>query len=351
MSSLILYFKPFLIALIASLVLTKVIVEFGKKFAKGNNIDGKNAKLNFSNGRKNILRFGGVAIIASFIISIFLGGKLEFDSLKWGIVFSSLFILLFGIYDDLKNISWKKQLFGQLIVVIIMLYAGLTVDYIANPLGGAEFRLDQFEFTIFNSQFSILGSLFILFWIVGFMNVMNWLDGLDGLAGGVSLIGAVALFVISTSPLVDQPPLGIMTIIIAGSILGFLVYNKHPAKIFMGTSGSMFLGFILAVLAIFSGGKIATALLVMGFPILDAVWVVARRIKAGDSPFRGDARHLHYQLLKRGWPQKKIVLFVYFICFIFGAMAISFQSMGKALALFAIFLFMVAIVSYQSLRK
>lgn len=282
-------------------------------------------------------RFGGAAIIISFLLAIFLSGNLVFDDLKWGIIISSLVILFFGIYDDLKNLSWKKQFLGQLLIVIIMISAGLQVDYIANPFGGAEFRLDNYQLPITNYQLPILSSIFILFWIVGFMNAMNWLDGLDGLAGGVGFIGAITLFFLSISNLVNQPPMGIISIILAGAILGFLFFNFYPAKIFMGTSGSMFLGFILATLAIFSGGKIAAALLVMGFPILDAIWVIAQRIKSGKSPFRGDARHLHYRLLEKGWPQKKIVLFIYSICIIFGFSALIFQNINKLLALAILF--------------
>jgi len=342
MSSIILYLKPFLIALISSLVLTKTLILFARKYKLYDKI--KENKIH----KKNIARFGGVAIIISFLIAIFLSGDLVFDNLKWGMIISCIVILFFGIYDDLKNLSWKKQLLGQIIVVLIMIYTGLQVDYIANPFGGAEFRLDQIQYSILNTEYSILGSLFILFWIIGFMNVMNWLDGLDGLAGGVGFIGAITLFFLSISHLVNQPPLGIISIAVAGAILGFLFFNFYPAKIFMGTTGSMFLGFILAVLAIFSGGKIATALLIMGFPILDAVWVIAQRIKAGESPFKGDTRHLHYKLLERGWPQRRVVLFVYLICLSFGISAIVFQDLNKIFSLIVLFIFFYFILAKVS---
>ena len=331
--TILLYLKPFLIALISSLVFTKALILFGRKYKLYDKI--KENKIH----QKDIARFGGVAIIVSFLLAIFLSGDLVFDNLKWGMIISCIVILFFGLYDDLKNLSWKKQLLGQITVVLIMIYAGLQVDYIANPFGGAEFRLDILQYSVFGIESSVLGSLFILFWIIGFMNVMNWLDGIDGLAGGVGLIGAVTLFFLSISGLVNQPPLGIISIAVAGAILGFLFFNFNPAKIFMGTSGSMFLGFILAVLAIFSGGKIATALLIMGFPILDAVWVIVQRIKAGESIFKGDARHLHYKLLERGWSQKRVVLSVYFICIVFGVSAIVFQSLGKFLVLSVLFIF------------
>ena len=341
-TTILLYLKPFLVALIFSLIFTKTLILFGRKYKLYDEI--KENKIH----KKNIARFGGVAMIISFLIAIFLSGDLVFDSLKWGIVASSLVILFFGIYDDLKNLSWKKQLLGQFAVVVIMIYAGLSVDYIANPFGGSEFRLDQIQYSIFNIQYSVLGSLFILFWIIGFMNVMNWLDGLDGLAGGVGSIGMVTLFFLSISHLVNQPPLGIISIAVAGAVLGFLFFNFFPAKIFMGTSGSMFLGFILAVLAIFSGGKIATMLLIMGFPILDAIWVIVQRIKARESIFKGDTRHLHYKLLEKGWSQRKVVLFIYLICLSFGVSAIVFQSFGKILALAFLFVFFYAVLTAVS---
>ncbi len=339
-----LYLKPFLIALVLSLVLTGAFIKFGDKYKLYDKL--KENKIH----KKNIARFGGIAIIISFLAAVFFSGDLQFDNLKWGIVISSLLILFFGILDDLKNLSWKKQLLGQVTVVLIMIYAGLSIDYIANPFGGNEFRLDQVRYLVFGIEYSVLGSIFILFWIVGFMNIMNWLDGLDGLAGGVGLIGAITLFFLSISGLVNQPPLGIISIVLVGAILGFLFFNFYPAKIFMGTSGSMFLGFMLAVIAIFSGGKIATALLIMGFPILDAVWVIARRIKNKKSPFQGDKLHLHYQLLELGWSQKKVVLFIYSICLMFGISALAFQTAGKVLALTVLFILMVVIVFGLELR-
>jgi len=328
----------------AKIPLTRALIKFGDKYKLYDKL--KENKIH----KKNIARFGGVAIIISFLAAVFLSGDLQFDNLKWGIVISSLIILFFGVLDDLRNLSWKKQLLGQIAVVLIMIYAGLSVDYIANPFGGLEFRLDQIQYSIFNIQYSVFGSLFIFFWIIGFMNIMNWLDGLDGLAGGVGLIGAVTLFFLSISHLVNQPPLGIISIALVGAILGFLFLNFYPAKIFMGTAGSMFLGFILAVIAIFSGGKIATALLIMGFPILDAIWVIARRVKNKKSPFQGDKSHLHYQLLELGWSQKKVVLFIYSICLMFGVSALAFQTAGKILALAVLFVLMAVIVFGLELR-
>ena len=331
-----LYLKPFLISLLSSLILIPVIIKLGGRFRLFDKLNSRKIH------KKNIVRLGGAVIIISFLAGIFLSEELVFDNLKWGIVACSLIILFFGIWDDLKNLSWKKQLIGQIVIVLVMIYAGLQVNYIANPFGGSEFRLDQY--LIPNTQYTILGSLFVAIWIIGFMNVMNWLDGLDGLAGGVGVIGSLALFFLSVSPLVNQPPLGIMLIALTGAILGFLAYNFHPAKIFMGTGGSMFLGFMLAVMAIFSGGKTATALLIMGFPILDAGWVIVQRVKNKQSVFQPDNRHIHHRLLERGWTQRKTVLFTYTICLIFGISAIMFQTTGKVLAFFILGLLMILII-------
>ena len=338
-----LYFKPFIISFLSSLALVFFIIKLGRKYRLFDRFSFRKIHT------KNIVRLGGAAIIISFLAGIFLSGDLVFDDLKWGIVACSLIILFLGVWDDFKNLSWKTQLIGQIIIVLVIIYAGLNVDYIANPFGGAEFRLDQY--LIPDTQYSILGSLFILIWIVGFMNVMNWLDGLDGLAGGVSFIGAAILFFLSVSLLVNQPPLGIITAALAGAILGFLFYNFYPAKIFMGTSGSMFLGFMLATLAIFSGGKVATILLVMGLPILDAGWVAIQRIKNEQSVFQADQRHLHYRLLKQGWPQRKIILFMYVICLVFGLSALIFQTAGKLLAFLAVGLLAILIIKQARSKK
>jgi len=314
--SILLYLKPFLIAL--GLVL--FLIPFSRWLVH---------KLNFP--AKRIPRWGGGVVILVFILVLFLIPELAIERPLKGVIIASLVILVVGIWDDIKKLKALPQFLTQIIAAFIIILAGVRIDYITNPFGGA-IRLDQIQFSIFNFQFSIFGSLFIILWIVGMINMMNWLDGIDGLAGGVGVIGAITLFFLSISPLVNQPPLGILAITLAGATLGLLVYNFPPAKIFMGSSGSMFLGFMLGTLAIFSGGKIATALLVMGFPVLDGFWVIIQRLKAGASPFKGDKRHLHYKLLNLGFSQRQIVLLLYFVCALFGAVALSVQTLGKLIA-------------------
>lgn len=344
MSNIALYIQPFFIALFVSAIMTFAIVKISERYSL---IPKDNAG---KVPERPFFRFGGASMIVSFLYIVLNDRNLVLDPLKAGMIASSVIILAFGIYDDIAKLSWRRQFLMQVSVVATMILAGLSVDYIANPFGGREFRLDQIQLSIINYEISVFGSLFVLFWIIGSMNVMNWLDGLDGLAGGVGFIGAITLFLISISDIVNQPPLGIMLAALAGSIGGFLIFNMYPARIIMGTSGSYFLGFMLSVLAIFSGGKIATALLIMGFPIIDAMWVMAGRIRAKNSPFKGDATHLHYRLLERGWSQRKIVCFVCAICFIFAVAAILFQNAGKVMSLFLL-LIIVNYIMYQYVIK
>lgn len=332
---LLLYIIPFVVSFTLSLFFTLFLIKAFPKLG----IFFPFAQSYFS---VKITRMGGVAIIAAFLIAIFFAGKLEFDNLKWGIVISSVLILFFGFVDDIKNLSWKKQLFFQIITALLMIYAGLEVEYIANPFGGSEFRMDSVIFSVFGNQYLLFSSIFVLLLMVGFMNIINWLDGIDGLAGGVGIIGFLTLFFLSISSSVNQPPIGIISIAATGSIFGFLLFNFNTAKIFMGTSGAMFIGFLLAVVSVFSGAKLATLALVLTIPILDAVWVIIRRLRNNSSIFARDKNHLHYRLLELGLSQNKIVIFYYILSIFFGVIALKLGGLGKFVA-FILFTFLVVI--------
>jgi len=313
-----LYAFPLISGFILSLLLTLALIRISEKF-----------KLVFRGA--NISRLGGVAIILSFVLAVIFNGNLAFTNHLLGFLVGAALILFVGIADDFFNLSPAKQLFFQLLASLVVVLSGIRVDYLANPLGGV-IRLDS----LMVWTYPLVGSVFIIFWIVFLMNVLNWTDGLDGLAGGTGAIGAASLFFLSISSMVNQPPLGIISIIFLGAILGFLIFNFPPAKIFMGTSGSMFIGFALAVISIFSGAKLATLALVLSVPILDALWVVVQRIKNKKSIFRGDLSHLHYQLLDLGFSTRQIVIFYYIIAAVFGFIAVNMGGWGKIIT-FALF--------------
>ena len=270
----------------------------------------------------NIPRWGGAALILVFWLAVFLDKNLVIDKPLWGLLMGSAVILIFGIWDDFKDLSPRIQLAIQILLALVIIGAGVSVEYLQNPFGGV-IRLDQFGF------------LFIIVWIVLIMNVVNWLDGLDGLAGSVSLIGFATIFLLSISSLVNQPPIGILAIILVGALLAFLIFNfprKKGSLIFLGTSGSMFLGFMLGSLSIYSGSKVATAFLVLGVAVLDAIWVIWQRFKNGVPIWKSDQRHLHHRLLQLGLGQRKIVGLYLAISIAFGVIALISGTQGKLLA-------------------
>ena len=156
---------------------------------------------------------------------------------------------------------------------------------------------------------------------MGTTNAINWIDGLDGLAASVSAVACVVLFVV-TGPVLGQWTLAYLPLILGAAILGFLPYNIHPARIFMGDSGAMFLGFTLAVLSVIGGAKVAAALLVLGVPILDGVYMIIYRLSRGRSPLSADRGHLHHRLLDIGFSQGQVVLIYVALCGAFGVLGL-----------------------------
>lgn len=333
-----LYLKPFILSFLSVCALVPLIYWAAIKFFKWP-VRSRDVH------RGKIPRFGGVALILVFWLAVFLDKNLVIDKPLWGVLIASAIILIFGIWDDLKELSPKIQLAVQILLALIIIGAGVSVDYLRNPFGGI-IRLDQFGF------------LFIIAWIILIMNVVNWLDGLNGLAGGVSVIAFVTIFLLSISSIVNQPPIGILSIILVGALLGFLIFNfprKRGSIIFLGTSGSMFLGFMLGSLSIYSGSKVATAGLVLGVAVLDAFWVIWQRLKNGIPIWKGDQRHLHHRLLQLGLSQRKIVFLYLAISIAFGGIALISGTLGKLLAFLGLCAIMVLLVygirSYKDRRE
>ena len=168
------------------------------------------------------------------------------------------------------------------------------------------------------------------------------LDGLDGLVSGVTIIGSLIIFAIAMSTNVAQYNTALIAMILAGAFAGFLIFNWHPARIFLGEGGSLCAGLMLGVLAIISGSKVATTLLIMGIPILDVVWVIARRTLAGQNPFKfADKKHLHFRLLDVGFSHRQAVVFYLILTALFGGFAVFLQTFGKLIALLILLIVML----------
>ena len=209
---------------------------------------------------------------------------------------------------------------------------GIRIDGFSNPLGGIIVLP------------LLIAIPLTLFWIVGMMNALNFSDGVDGLAAGIAMIAAAVLVVLSAR--LGQYAIATMGLALVGAVLGFLPFNFHRASIFMGDAGAHLLGYLIAVLAIIGGAKIATALLVLGIPILDVVWTVIRRLRAGQEFHARDTDHLHHRLLRAGFSQRAVVGAYYLVGAGFGGIALYFQKMAKVYALGILALLMIATLYY-----
>lgn len=282
--------------------------------------------------RKPMPLLGGVAIYLGFVISMLLlisKTPFTYSAHKLlGLLGSSLIIFLVGIEDDTKGLTPRRKLFYQVIAAAIAFLFGFEIIKVSHPFGGVF-------------QIPILISMAItVFWIVGFTNAVNLMDGLDGLASGVVAIIAGSLFFASLRG--NNPIAAILSIGLAGSALGFLPYNFYPAKIFMGDTGSMFLGFILALVSIEGAYKGATfvtffiPIIAMGVPVVDTWLAIFRRLVKGNGVFHADKEHVHHKLLFREGSQREAVITLYFLTACFGSIAIALSRMGGVWAFFAI---------------
>lgn len=259
---------------------------------------------------KPIPRLGGIAIYVAFMTTY-----LVFNSIsgykELGLIAGSLIIVITGIFDDMKPISAKLKLAAQILAALMLYFGGIRIDFLTNYFGASEMV-----------YVGMLSLPITVFWIVGITNTVNLIDGLDGLAAGISVIAASSLAFVAL--LNGRYETALVTTIIVGSCLGFLPYNFNPAKIFMGDTGSLFLGFMLATTSIDGSIKGATFLvfaapiLALGLPIFDTAFAILRRFMSGRPIMEADKGHLHHRLLSLGYHQRTVVLAMYFISVLLG---------------------------------
>ncbi len=299
-------------------------------------------------GYKKVLsRLGGVSMLIAFSFAVFFDTHLFLTREFYGLLFGNALILFFGLWDDLNELGWKIQVFFQVVLTMTIFFFGIHITSVSNPFG---------DIFVLPYENAILTSFFILLlWVFLVVNAMNWLDGLDGLCGSVSLVTFVTIFLLSLKPEVYQPPIALLAIIGAGVTLGFLFFNIYPARILAGTVGSLFLGFLIAVLAVIAGTKIATALLVLSLPIMDALFVLWQRIRSGSSPFHPDKRHLHFKLLRLGWSERQISFFFFAFTVLIAFLSLVTQGQMKFISLLFVFLcilfFLVFIERYSRTKN
>ena len=279
---------------------------------------------------KPIPRTGGIAVAASFVIVGVTGLAInnafhfapplnevrtpEVVALFVGVSFGAFF----GYLDDRLELQARWQFIFQFALAGIALALGISIDKLPVPFVDDPVPLMGFAAAAVTTV-----------WIVGMLNSVNFIDGLDGLLAGIALIAVSTLGVISLVQTPIQPIVAIMCALLAGALLGFLPYNFHPARVFIGTAGVFTVGYALAVLSIMGTAKVALALLLLGVPIIDAFWIIIRRVSSGRSPFSADRGHFHHRLLDLGLSHRQAVLVIYGMCVVLAIAGLVLSGKGQ----------------------
>lgn len=303
---------------------------------------------------KQIPLGGGLAIFLSFLAAtgfMFYTGEIG-ETLRMstivGLFLGGAILMIGGFLDDKHALRPRYQLVFPILAALTIVLFGVYPDAITNPSGGV-IELDQAVVPFGGVEdWIMLADIIVFFWLMGMMYTTKFLDGLDGLVGGIVAIGAFMIFFLSLQPEWFHPEVALLSLAFAGACLGFLVWNWHPAKIFLGEGGSLFTGFTLGTLAILSQGKIATTILVIGVPMLDVIRVLIRRIQKKRPVYVGDNEHLHFRLLNSGLSQRQTVLLMYAISFLFGVTTLFLQSRQKMIALIFLLVLMLLLAVWFS---
>ena len=276
-----------------------------------------------------IPRLGGLAIFLAFLLSVLIFAKI--DRQMQGILLGAVMIVVLGVLDDIMALKALPKLIVQIAAAGIAVYHGCTIQFISNPnvFSGATYL-----------NLGWLSIPITIIWIVAITNAVNFIDGLDGLAVGVSAISTASLTVIAL--LVAENNIAVILCALFGACLGFIPYNMNPAKIFMGDTGSTFLGYILACLSVQGLFKMyaiisfAVPFLILGLPIFDICFAFLRRIAKGQNPMTADRGHVHHRLIDMGFSQKQAVAISYMLTAILGLAAVLLTSSGELKALILI---------------
>lgn len=262
-----------------------------------------------------IPRMGGLAIFLGFLLSVLL--FLDLNAQMRGMLLGAVIIVVLGIFDDIYSLRAMFKFVVQIIAALVAVLSGNVIETLSNP---NVFSADPYW------NLGILAVPATVIWIVAITNAVNLIDGLDGLACGVSTISSMTMLVIALT--VAEAQVAILMAALAGACIGFLPYNLNPAKIFMGDTGSTFLGFVLATVSIqglfksYAIISFAVPFLVLGLPIFDTCFAILRRLARGQSPMAPDRGHIHHRLIDMGFTQKQAVAVLYLISAILGLSAV-----------------------------
>ncbi|WP_336770483.1 MraY family glycosyltransferase [Bacillus bombysepticus] len=319
----------FMGAVILSLVLTPIVKKLAIAMGAVDKPDPRKV-------HKGVMpRMGGLAIFGSFVlsyVSLLFFTDFAFYKINMAVIFGGFIIVLTGIVDDLYQISPKKKMLGQFAAAMVVVLLDVRLEFINLPFLAEPIHFGWLSYPI------------TIFWIIGITNAVNLIDGLDGLAAGVSAIAASSLAVISF--LMGNVFIATLCIAFVGSLIGFLYYNFHPAKIFMGDAGSLFLGFFLSVVSLIGFKQVTVAtfaipVLLLAIPISDTFYAMVRR-KINKLPISApDKNHLHHRLLALGFSHRKTVLTIYCMSAVFSACAIWMTQVALWVSIVVFFVYLV----------
>lgn len=334
------FFALFLIAICAALLITPLVRRLCERF-KLLDVPADGRRVH----KYGIPRLGGVAIYASLMLALAtlpLVSNLLTQSLRTyttelliALVPATL-VLLLGVYDDLRGTNATVKFLCLGLIAALFYWMGGRIEVLAVPFVGAVHLP------------AALGFVITVFWLVGIANAFNLIDGMDGLASGAALFSSIVILVVSLGQ--DNPLMIVVSLVLCGALAGFLRYNFNPASIFLGDSGALFVGFLLAALAVLGTQKATTAVAVLtpilafGLPVVDTGVTMARRLIGGRPIFQGDSEHIHHMLLARGWSQRRVVLILYAVCAVFGLIATLFTKTSSPQTGFALFVIAVAVI-------
>jgi len=324
---------PAILALATSFFATPLVIKLARRFGL---VDDPRKRAHPAHTHKGVIpRAGGLAIYLGILLPILI--FFPINKVLLGIILGGLVIILVGLADDYRDLSPYFRFLTNIFAVSLAIAGGVGIPYITNPFNGI-IHLDtwRISFDFFGSH-SILvwADVFALVWIVWCMNMVNWSKGVDGQMPGFVAISAITIGLLSlrfSSHDISQTAVTTLAFITAFSFLGFLPWNFYPQKIMPGYGGGSLAGFLLAVLSILSWGKLGTAILVLGVPMVDGFYTLGRRIFAGRSPFWADREHLHHRLLDLGWGRRRVAIFYWGLSAFLGFVALNLSSRQKIFA-------------------
>lgn len=342
-SVLITSFFAFSVALALSFAATPVVKLFAKKVG-AIDVPRDDRRMH----KVPVPRLGGLAIFLGFLISFLLFGRI--DTQTKSILLGAVLIVLLGVIDDIHPLKPLVKFAGQIAAALIPIFSGVVVRTIMNPFSESGLI-----------SLGVLAIPFTLVWVVGVTNAVNMIDGLDGLAVGVSSIASITVFTIAV--LVSEGYIAVAMAALAGACIGFMPYNMNPAKIFMGDTGSMFLGYILATISIqglfkfYVGISFAVPFIILGLPIFDTSFAIIRRLLKGQSPMHADRGHVHHRLIDMGFDQKQSVAILYMLSAVLGLAAVVLATSGEvkiiilAVAILAAVLIGLSVTGYEHKKE